>query len=168
MVRIMFAHAGRLAVAASTAALHASATSLHTSGHIAAHGSSNSLGPVNTQDSYAESSERLQLGRFEQLSLNSSRRVGAATGESLDEFSATAIGGQGKQDRGSEGYGQAAAGHILLFLIKLARVEPMRVFALDLIQESVAAGGRYLLQMPLLMGRLQVGHCSHDAQPACV
>jgi hypothetical protein len=160
MVRIMFAHAGRLAVSAQT---RASGASLYTSAHITVHGSSNSLGPINTQDSYGESSERLQGGRLEQQPMSNSNRVGMATGESIDESTAVGVVGQGKQERGSEGYGQPAAGHILLFLIKLARVDPMRGFALDLIQEAVAAGGRYLLQMPLLMSRLQVSSRSHRA-----
>jgi hypothetical protein len=159
MVRIMFAHAGRFAVASQAASMHASGNSLYTSAQIAVYGSSNSLAAIQTQDSYAESSERLHLGRSEQRgpgSMNNSRRIGMATGESLDESASVGTIGQGKQDRGPEGYGQPAAGHILLFLIKLARVEPMRVFALDLIQEAVSAGGNSLLQMPPLVRRLQV------------
>lgn len=156
MVRIMFAHAARSSTTAQVTSANASGTSLYTGGLIGVADSTNSL---HAQDSYAESTDRLTArsthDRAGSMSRSSSHRIAAPTAESLDESVPLSIPG-GKYDKGAEGYGQPAAGHILQFLIKLARVEPMRVFALDLIQEGVAAGGSALLQMPSILRRLQV------------
>ena len=200
MVRIMFAHAARFSIPGQSMSAHHSGHTLYTSGPIPLNGSNNSLAGAPDSfaesserlqgrggdrerpgsGSVGSSSRRTAAATAESLEEErpgpgsvgvSSRRMAAATAESLEEEPVPmAPVSQSKHDRSSEGYGQPAAGHILLFLIKLVRVEPMRVFALDLIQEAASAGGSPILKMPLLLRRLQVrlALCHvYAVHPAC-